>query len=124
MRTTALILAASTLLAGPALAEPKGNAYGKDPRVCLVTFESAAAATSGADTGVIKAQYLPLSIAVKLEAKNDATSNIFTYGPSGFTGTGVDNHVAAPSDPALGITANMTTQQVCSILAAYGESHH
>jgi len=122
MRTAMFALASCALLAGPAAAQPQGNAYGQDPRVCLVTFESAAAATTGADTGVIKAQYLPLSIAMKLEAKNDATSNIFTYGATGFSGTGVDFHIAAPSDPALGITAGMTTQQVCSILAAYGES--
>jgi hypothetical protein len=123
MRNVMFALGASALLAGPAAAQPKGNAYGQDPRVCLVTFESAAAATSGADTGVIKAQYLPLSVALKLEAKSDSTSNIFTYGSGGFTGAGVDTHVAAPSDPALGITANMTTQQVCSILAAFGETN-
>ena len=127
MRTPLFALAACGLLAGPAAAQSslpsqaKGNAYGHDPRVCLVTFESAAAAQSGADTGIVKAQYLPLSIALKLEARNDALADIYTYGSTGFNGTGVDHYVAAPSDPALGITANMTTEQVCSILARAAE---
>jgi hypothetical protein len=117
-------VAASTLL-GPtftaqALAQPRGHAYGQQPRVCLLTFSSTTGNT-GADADVVKAQYLPLAIAQKLEARNDSLSDIYTYGATGYQGTGVDYYVMSPNDPALGITPDMNTQQVCSALEAYAE---
>jgi hypothetical protein len=89
-------LAASSLMTTPAFAQ-NGKAYGHDPKVCLVTFVSEAAAASQADAGVAKAQYLPLSIAMKLEARSDSISDIYTYGDDGYTGAGVDWHYAGDS---------------------------
>ena len=106
-----LSLAVTSAFSGPAFAA--GNAYGKDPKVCLVTFTSAEAAAGQADADVAKAQYLPLSIAMKLEQRNDAASDIYTYGDDGFTGPGVDFHYAGDSTEAtcsyldsIGATAN------------------
>src|SRR5215213_10427988 len=98
MCTLIFALAATSALAGPAFAA--GNAYGHDPKVCLVTFVSEAAAASQADAGVAKAQYLPLSIAMKLEARSDSISDIYTYGDDGYTGAGVDWHYAGDSTEA------------------------
>jgi hypothetical protein len=102
-------LAASTLLSTPAAAQ--GKAYGHEPKVCLLTFSVAG---SSADADVVKAQYLPLPIAQKLEARNDAFADIYTYNEAS-TFAGVDHNVVGGSDPALGITADMGTQQVCNI---------
>ena len=85
MRSLLMVsLAAASAFSGPAYAA--GNAYGHDPKVCLVTFVSEDAAASQADVGVAKAQYLPLSIAMKLEMRSDSVSDIYTYGDDGYTG--------------------------------------
>lgn len=102
-------LAASTLFTTPAAAA--GNAYGQQPKVCLLTFSVAG---SSADADVVKAQYVPLAIGQKLEARNDAFADIYTYNEA-TTFAGVDFNVVNGSDPALGITADMNTQQVCNI---------
>jgi hypothetical protein len=91
-------LAATSILAGPSFAA--GKAIGQDPRVCLVTFVSEEAAASQADAGVAKAQYLPLRIAMKLEARSDSISDIYTYGDDGYMGAGVDYHYAGDSTEA------------------------
>ena len=102
-------LAASGLLSSPAVAQ--GKAIGQEPKVCLLTFKVAG---SSADADVVKAQYLPLPIAMKLEARNDSFADIYTYNET-TTFEGVDRNVVNGSDPALGITADMNTQQVCNI---------
>ena len=102
-------LAASTIAVTPAAAA--GNAYGQQPKVCLLTFSVAG---SSADADVIKAQYLPLPIAQKLEARNDAFADIYTYNET-TTFAGVDFNVVDGSDPALGITPDMNTEEVCNI---------
>lgn len=102
-------VAASTVLSTPAAAQ--GKAYGQEPKVCLLTFSVAG---SSADADVVKAQYLPLPIAQKLEARNDAFVDIYTYNET-TTFPGVDFNVVNGADPALGITADMGTKQVCEI---------
>lgn len=103
-------LAASTLSTVPATAQ-SGKAYGLQPKVCLLTFSVAG---SSADADVVKAQYLPLPIAQKLEARNDAYADIYTYNET-TTFAGVDYNVVNGADPALGITAEMGTEEVCNI---------
>lgn len=119
-------VAASALLGptftAPAVSQPQGNAYGHQPKVCLLTFSSAAARASGADAEVVKAQYVPLPIAVKLEARNDSIADIYTYNET-TTFTGVDANIQNPTDPAAGITPDMTTEEVCTALAAYAEEN-
>lgn len=85
MKILALALASSVLVTAPALAKsPFSSPPGKDPRVCLLTFSSAAAADAGADAEVVKAQYLPLQIALKLAG--DATvTGIGWYGAGELT---------------------------------------
>ena len=110
MRSVMIVsLALASAFSGPALAAGKGKAYGHDPKVCLVTFVSEEAAASQADTGVAKAQYLPLSIAMMLEQRNDSLSDIYTYGDDGYTGAGVDYHYAGD-----------TTEATCEYLAGIG----
>ncbi len=120
MTKTVLAAVAASALLAPTLLAPansQGRKVGHQPKVCLVTF-GAETGNTGADADVIKAQYVPLPIAMKLEARNDTLADIYTYGATGFSGAGVDFHVAAPNDPALGITPEMNTEQVCNILAA------
>ena len=108
MRSLILSLAATTMLAGPSLAA-NGNAYGHDPKVCLVTFVSEEAAASQADAGVAKAQYMPLRIAMIHEQRSDSISDIYPYGDDGFTGAGVDFHFAGDS-----------TEDTCAYLDGIG----
>jgi hypothetical protein len=84
MRKLALALAAASFLAAPAVAAPgqgKGKAYGHDTKVCLIGFNTAEEAQAGADATVIKAQYLPLRIALT-KAEGDASQAIGFYGPT------------------------------------------
>jgi hypothetical protein len=104
-------LAASTLAAAPAIAQ-NGKAYGHDPKVCLVTWGSEADRMSQADATVVKAQYLPLRIAMRKEAESDNVSDIYTYGTDGYTGDGVDYHYAGDS-----------TEATCAMLAEIAESN-
>lgn len=110
MKIIAMALAASTMLAMPAVGAAQGNAYayGKDPKVCLVTFESEAALASQANVGVTKAQYLPLRIALRFESQNDALADIYTYNADGTQVAGVDYNYA----PAAG----MDTESTCAYL--------
>jgi hypothetical protein len=103
-------LAASTMFAVPAAAGP-GNAYGHQTKVCLLTFSVAG---SSADADVVKAQYVPLAIGQKLEARNDSFADIYTYNEASLE-TGVDFNIVNGSDPALGITADMNTEEVCNV---------
>lgn len=109
MRKFAAILAATTLLASGTsfAASPYATPPGHGPKVCLVTFGTAEEAQAGADVDVVKAQYVPLAIALKLEARNDAVADIYTYGDDGYDGDEVDHHVAS----------TMTTEEVCSYLS-------
>ena len=81
MTKLAVALAAASMLSAPAaMAEDgKGYAYGKDPKVCLVTFLNQEGVRTGVDALVTKAQYLPLRIAQRLEMQN-SLSDIYTYG--------------------------------------------
>lgn len=109
MRKIAAILAATTLLASGTsfAASPYATPPGQGPKVCLVTFGTAEEALAGADADVVKAQYVPLAIALKLEARNDAVADIYTYGDAGYDGDEVDHHVAS----------TMTTEEVCGYLS-------
>lgn len=90
MRKLALALVATSLLAAPAVAAPgNGKAYGHDTKVCLLGFNTAAEAQAGADATVIKAQYLPLRIALT-KAEGDDTQAIGFYG----SGTLSDDELA------------------------------
>ena len=103
-------LAASTLTTAPAVAA-QGNAYGHQTKVCLLTFSVAG---SSADADVVKAQYVPLAIGQKLEARNDGFADIYTYNEASLE-AGVDYNIVNGSDPALGITADMNTEEVCNV---------
>jgi hypothetical protein len=119
-------VAAAAVLAptftAPSLAQGRGRAIGHQPKVCLVTFSSTTGNT-GADADVVKAQYVPLAIAMKLEGRNDTLSDIYTYGATGYQGAGVDYYIASPNDPAAGITADMNTAQVCEALSDYADQN-
>lgn len=112
MRTSVLFLAASSVFVAPAAAQPQGNAYGQH-KVCVITFESAAALASQANTGIVRAQYLPLPAAQKFQQRNPTVIALYTYGTTDPI-DGVIN-ISAPSGD--GITPNITTEQVCGILA-------
>ena len=113
MRSLILTLVASTVLATPALAQnEQGHAYGKGPKVCLVSFANAVELAAGADSTVTKAQYLPLAIAQKLQLRNPY-SGIWTYGADGYAGAGVTN--------IAGSTTN--TEDTCAYLAEQAESN-
>ena len=95
-------LAASTLASAPALAQSNGKAYGHQPKVCLITFSVAG---SQADADVVKAQYVPLAIAMKLEARNDAYADIYTY-----------NEASQPSGVDFNIMGgSLTTEEQCNV---------
>jgi hypothetical protein len=126
MRNLILALAATTLLGAPAAVAQSGNgngnAYGQGPRVCLVTF---ADGSNTLASNVIKAQYLPLGVALNHKARvmNDYQL-IITYGTSGATGTGIDYSRinAGGFDLANTFNATTTTQVACEFLADYAES--
>jgi hypothetical protein len=105
MRILALALAASSMLAAvPAMAaSPYTQPPGKDPKVCLLTFDSA---TERNDVNVTKAQYVPLQIAAKLETRNDDYMDAFVYGTT---------------DPEIEGTTwaydTRTTEETCAYLA-------
>jgi hypothetical protein len=119
---TALLLPA---LAGPAHAAKggMGGAVGKDPRVCLLTFSSAG--EFGADAAVVKAQYVPLRIAVKLR-KDPSTQGIGFYGPGTLTAAQAAqvqfNYPGGSSSPVIGVTAVSDTATLCEAWMAYAES--
>lgn len=115
MLKATLALAVASLAAAPAIAAQgngKAYAYGHDPKVCLVTWATEADRLTQADALVVKAQYLPLRIALAKEAESDDVSDIYTYGDDGFTGDGVDFHYAGD-----------TTEATCAYLASIGDSN-
>ena len=101
-----------------------GGAVGKDPRVCLLTFSSAA--EYGADAAVVKAQYVPLRIAVKLQAKSPTTMGIGYYGYGALSADQqafVDFY--SPNgdiSPVIGVTETSDTQTLCAAWMEYAES--
>jgi hypothetical protein len=125
MKKIALALAASSMLAVPAMALEHtdgkgGNAYGKDPKVCLITYSSDVSDGRGDPAEfVTKAQYLPLRIAMR---KDTAQSLIVTYGSGGYNGPEVDIARVQYNDPTVsGIRMNSTTEEACTALSAYAE---
>ena len=123
MRTIALAVAAATILAVRALAkndDAPAHAYGKN-KVCLLTFGTEAGQAGGADADVVGARFLPLPAAKQLESQN-SLSDIYSYGPDGSTADGVRNVNPVGNDPAVGITDDMNTQQVCQAFADFAAS--
>lgn len=123
--------AAASALILPAFATPAhaarggmGGAVGKDPRVCLLTFSSAA--QFGADAAVVKAQYLPLRIAVKHEAKNTTTMGIGYYGYGDLSAqhqAQIDFYYPDGSAaPDIGVTEVSDTKTLCQAWMDYAES--
>jgi hypothetical protein len=121
---TALALAAASLLAAPpAAAQSRGKAIGKGPRVCLVTYKADAPSNAPA-SAVSRAQYLPLAIALKLQAK-DATDiqQVLTFGPTGYAGPevhpGGSRLNASQFDIPNSLTPTSSTEEACAVLADY-----
>ena len=123
--------AAASALILPSFAVPAhaarggmGGAVGQDPKVCLLTFSSAAEV--GADAAVVKAQYVPLRIAVKLEAKSPSVSAIAYYGYGDLTAaqqSQVDYYYPeGSSSEVAGVTENSDTETLCTAFMAYAES--
>ena len=124
MRKTFLIVAAATLLGTPAFAADHGHAYGHDPKVCLLTFTSAD--QRGADAAVVKAQYLPLSIAAKLR-KDTTTQGVAYYGFGDLTTEQralVDFYYPTGSfSDVIGVPNNADTKTLCQAFMTYAENH-
>jgi len=126
MKMLSLALAATSLLATPAVAAQSngngngnGNAFGKGPRVCLITFNRDTTVGLPAED-VVKAQFLPLGVALR---KDTTASLIVTYGANGATGDGIDIARVQYNDPSVsGITTSSTTEQACTALAEFAES--
>jgi hypothetical protein len=128
MRTFALALAASSLLAAaPALAQGKSaSAPGHQPKVCLLTFASADALASGADSGIVKAQYVPLPIGQKL-LKDPSTQALAYYGFGDLTAEqqaaiGRFYYPNGSSDPNVGVTETSDTETLCNAFAAAADA--
>lgn len=154
MKTFVVALAAASMLAAPAaMAQNVGNAgknggkagaggdegkgdsrgnkghggkVGHDAKVCLVTFqEGGAPGTPASDA--IRAQYLPLRIAVALKSRDtNDIQQIQTYGPIGYAGaevsTGGARLDASKFDISNSLTPSATTEQACRFLADYADS--
>lgn len=100
-----------------------GGAVGKDPKVCLLTFSSSAG--YGADAEVVKAQYVPLRIAMKLE-KDQSTQAIAYYGYGDLSAeqqASIDFYYPDGSSSAvIGVNQNSDTQTLCEAFMDYAES--
>lgn len=100
-----------------------GGAVGKDPRVCLLTFSSSA--QYGADAAVVKAQYVPLRIAVKHQT-DPSTQGIAYYGYGALTAqqqAQIDFYYPNGSSSAvIGINETSDTQTLCAAFMEYAES--
>lgn len=126
MKKIMIALAAMSMSAAPAAANHSnmgnGNAYGKGPRVCLITYDTALMSMNGQVQGlpaerVTKAQYLPLGVAL---AKDTSMSAIVTYGSTGATGGGIEIARVQYDDATVdGINFNSTTEEACTALADY-----
>lgn len=121
--------AAASALILPSLTAPAsaarggmGGAVGKDPRVCLLTFSSAA--EFGADAAVVKAQYLPLRIAMKHET-DSTTQGIAYYGFGELSASqqaNIDFYYPNGSTSAVvGVNENADTQTLCQAFMDYAE---
>jgi hypothetical protein len=129
----ALVLAASTVFAAPAMAAPssmngKSNSYGNgQAKVCLVTFESGDAAGSLRSDLATRAKYLPLPAALKMMSKDMSdTQQILTYGPNGYDGpevtAGGSRLDASDLVIANSLTSTSTTQEACAAISDYASS--
>jgi hypothetical protein len=100
-----------------------GGAVGKDPKVCLLTFSSAA--ERGADAAVVKAQYVPLRIAVKL-MKDPATQGIAYYGFGALSQAHQDMldwyYPTGSFSTVAGVPDNADTETLCTAFMEYAES--
>lgn len=77
-------LAAAVLAAGPLAAGPNSNkadAPGQD-KVCLISWGSAADASSGADSTALNGKYLPRKAAEAQAANSGGKSRVFDYSNS------------------------------------------
>ena len=122
MRRLLLTIAATTLLAGPALAAGKSaDAPGQQPKVCLLTFDG----TFGADADVVKAQYLPLQ-AAKHVKRDAATQGIAYYGFGALSAVQqamIDFYYPDGSSSAvIGVNATSDTATLCEAFKAYADS--
>jgi hypothetical protein len=99
-----------------------GGAIGQDPKVCLLTFSSAA--QFGADAAVVKAQYVPLRIAQKLR-RNASTQGIAYYGFGNLTAAQQAQiqfyYPNGSSSAVIGVTENADTQTLCNAFEQYAE---
>lgn len=120
--------AAASALILPSFAAPAnaarggmGGAVGKDPRVCLLTFE---AGQFGDDAAVVKAQYVPLRIAAKLR-KDPSTQAIAYYGYGDLTAdqqTYINLYYPSGSSSAVvGVNENADTETLCKAFMEYAE---
>jgi hypothetical protein len=130
MKKLAMALAATSMLAVPAMAQNMGNKggfggkVGQDPKVCLITYSSDVSDGKGdAAEFVTKAQYLPLRIAV---SKDTMSSLIVTYGANGATRAEypeIDIDRVQYDDTTVdGINVNSTTEEACEALEEYVEN--
>ena len=78
------------LLAATIAASTAASAHDRQPKVCLVTFESAAARAAQDERDVVGARYMPLATAILLERRTDDVSDIYTFGPDHHSGPGID----------------------------------
>jgi hypothetical protein len=124
MNKFAMALAATSMLAAaPALADHNnkggyGGKVGQDTKVCLITYDRATTMGLPAEN-VVKAQYLPLRIAL---SKDTSASLIVTYGSGGPTGGGIDIANVSYNDSTVdGINIGSTTEEACMALEDYVE---
>jgi hypothetical protein len=122
--------AAASALILPSFAAPAnaarggmGGAVGHDPKVCLLTFDSAA--EFGADAAVVKAQYVPLRIATKLR-KDPSTQGIAYYGFGDLSASQQASinfyYPTGSSSAVIGVNENADTQTLCEAFMAYAEA--
>ena len=113
----AVSTAVGSMAMTPALAGSKGNAYGQGSRVCLITYDQATSIGLPL-ANVVKAQYLPIGIALKLDTAN---SLLVTYGPDGATDDGITHKQINVDDAAT--NPGMSTEEACAAIQDYVDSN-
>ena len=113
----AVSTAVGSMAMTPALAGSKGNAYGQGSRVCLITYDRATSIGLPL-ANVVKAQYLPIGIALKLDTAN---SLLVTYGPDGATDDGINFTKGSWDDAATDL--GMSTEEACTAIQDYVDSN-